>query len=239
MELVPSVHAVPLISATGYLIDDAGEFTLIDAGLRGSGRRLQRYLARLDRGSEISRIICTHCHPDHIGGVRELTTDATRVFMHPADLGQLKIGLAEAITRWGTGAIIALFTTGPEDAEPVEDGHVFPIRVVGGLEVVHTPGHTPGSICLYSRRHRVLFVGDTLQVDGSGRLTLPHWLFSDDLEQARASVARMAELDVAMIAFSHYPPWTDDPRRALADLAATGATAASRDEPARARYWQA
>ena len=44
---------------------------------------------------------------------------------------------------------------------PIEDGDVLPM--LGGLRVIHTPGHTPGSVCLYGVRDRVLFVGDTLQ----------------------------------------------------------------------------
>ena len=94
--------------------------------------------------------------------------------------------------------------------------------MLGGLQVVHAPGHTPGSVCLYVRRHRLLFVGDALQVI-RGRVTFASRVFSEDLPLARASVARLAELDVETIAFSHYPPWRDGANgvlRGLADRAA-------------------
>ena len=79
--------------------------------------------------------------------------------------------------------------------------------MLGGLRVVHTPGHTPGSVCLYAERHRLLFTGDVLQVI-SGRLTYASAFFSHDHAGARASVERLAALDVETIALSHYPAWT-------------------------------
>src|SRR4029077_21222577 len=95
-------------------------------------------------------------------------------------------------------------------------GQVLPI--LGGLEVVHTPGHTPGSICLYAARHKLLFTGDALQVV-RGRVTYASAFFSADLAMARASVARLAALDVETIAFAHYPPWRNGSNAVLRELA--------------------
>lgn len=217
MEIVPSVHAVGLLGSTAFLIVE-DELTLIDAGIAGSGRLLRRYLARIGRRpDEIARIVCTHAHPDHIGGVREIAFGhETEVLMHPDDTARLRIGLREVLARPSAGAIVALFTRGPEDARPLADGQVLP--VLGGLHVVHTPGHTPGSVCLYNARHRVLFVGDVLQVI-RGRLSLASQFFSDDLGLARQSIAKLAALDVEVIAFAHFPPWRNDARGALRALA--------------------
>ena len=88
------------------------------------------------------------------------------------------------------------------------------LPALGGLHVVHTPGHTPGSVCLYSPALRLLFTGDTLQLR-QGRLTGPHHVFSDDLAEARRSVARLAELDAETIVFAHYPPLRTGARGAL------------------------
>jgi glyoxylase-like metal-dependent hydrolase (beta-lactamase superfamily II) len=87
---------------------------------------------------------------------------------------------------------------------------------------VHTPGHTPGSICLYAPRHRLVFTGDVLQVI-RGRLTYASSIFSHDLGLARLSVDRLAALDVETIALSHYRPWRTDARAALLELAARAA----------------
>jgi glyoxylase-like metal-dependent hydrolase (beta-lactamase superfamily II) len=218
MEIAPNVHAVRLLSSFGFLIVEE-RLTLIDAGLPGSRRRLHAYLSRIGRSlDELDRIICTHAHPDHIGGVREIVANCSaEVLMHPADLAGLQVTLRAAVASRSPGPLIAFLTRGPEDARPIVNGDVLP--VLGGLQVVHTPGHTPGSVCLYAPAHRLLFTGDVLQVIG-GRLSFASHLFSDDHALARSTVARLAELDVETIAFSHYPPWRHDARAALEGLAA-------------------
>jgi glyoxylase-like metal-dependent hydrolase (beta-lactamase superfamily II) len=223
MEIAPSVHAVPLLNVYAYLVCEP-QMTLIDAGLIGSGRRVERYAARLGRSmDELSRIVCTHAHPDHIGGVRELAGDRdVEVLMHPADLSGLEVTLRDAVANRNRGLLIAYFTRHPGEASPLVDGDVLPI--LGGLLVVHTPGHTPGSICLYAPSHKLLFVGDALQVI-RGKVTFASQVFSDDIAEARSSVARMAELDVETIAFSHYRPLREGANQVLRDLAQSAAVA--------------
>ena len=215
MEIAPGVHAVRQLS--GFLISEP-EMTLIDAGLIGARRAFERYVRRIDRSvDDLSRIICTHAHPDHIGGVRELAGDRdVEVLMHPADLDGLSVTLRDAVANRNRSQLIAYFTRHPGEATPVEDGQVLPI--LGGLEVIHTPGHTPGSICLYAARHKLLFTGDALQVV-RGKVTYASAFFSADLATARASVARLAALDVETIAFAHYPPWRDGSNAVLRALA--------------------
>jgi glyoxylase-like metal-dependent hydrolase (beta-lactamase superfamily II) len=220
MEIAPGVHAIRLLSVYAFLIDEP-QLTLIDAGLIGSAGRVKRYVERMGRSlDDLGRIICTHAHPDHIGGVRELAGERdVEVLMHPADLDGLKVTLRDAVANRNRSQLIAYFTRHPGEATPIEDGQVLPI--LGGLLVLHTPGHTAGSICLYAERHRLLFVGDNLQVIRR-RVTFASSVFSEDMSLARASVARMAELDVGTIVFSHYPPWRDGANevlRALADRA--------------------
>ncbi|MEO8252441.1 MAG: MBL fold metallo-hydrolase [Chloroflexota bacterium] len=224
MEIAPGVHAVRLRSGYVFVINEP-QMTLIDAGLTGSRRPVERYLHGIGRSlDDIGRIICTHAHPDHIGGVRELADDRdVEVLMHPADLAGLNVTLRDAVANRNRGQLIAYFTRHPGEATPVEDGQV--LSILGGLQVVHTPGHTPGSICLYLLRDKLLFTGDALQVI-HGKVTFASAFFSDDLALARASVGRLAALDVDTIAFAHYPPWRDGANqvlRALADRAAARA----------------
>ena len=225
MEIAPSVHAVPLLNVYAYLVCEP-QMTLIDAGLIGSGRRVERYARKLGRSmDELRRIVCTHAHPDHIGGVRELAGDReVEVLMHPADLAGLEVTLRDAVANRNRGQLIAYLTRHPGEATPMVEGDVLPI--LGGLQVVHTPGHTPGSVCLYAPRFKLLFVGDALQVI-RGKVTFASQVFSEDIAEARSSVARMAELDVATIAFSHYRPVTDGANGILRTLAQSAASAVS------------
>ncbi len=222
MEIVEGLHAVRLLGSKGYLIVDR-ELTLIDAGLRGSTPLLRWYLSRIGRQlTDITRIICTHGHPDHIGGVHEIAAlSGAEVLMHPADTARLReTRLRDLVQRpvpGHAGQLVAALTRAPVDPRPLTHGEVLP--ALGGLEVIHTPGHTPGSVCLYARRHRLLIVGDVLQVI-RGRISLPSHLFTEDMVAARGSIARLAEMDVETICFAHFPTWNGGVRDALRAIAA-------------------
>jgi len=217
LEIVPRVHALRVIGAKAHLIVE-DEITLIDAGHRGSGRLVQRYLARIGRSPrDITRIVCTHGHPDHIGGVAELAAaTGAAIHIHPSDAERLRTGFRDVLANPVPGQVIAFLTRPLTDPKPLLDGDVLP--ALGGLQVVHTPGHTPGSVCFYAPALRLLFTGDVLQLR-QGRLVGPHHVFSDDLAEARRSVARLAELDADTILFAHYPPLRGGAREALRDLA--------------------
>lgn len=226
MQIAPGVHQVRMLGADAFLIAEE-RLTLIDAGMVGSRILLERYLRRIGRRlDELERIICTHGHPDHIGGVTELVRDRgdVEVLIHPDDLFGLHLPLRDALAVADVaerrGRIIQFLTRPPSDPTPISDGEVLPM--LGGLRVVHTPGHTPGSICLYAPGLRLLFTGDVLQVI-RGRLTYASAFFSHDHAGARASVERLAALDVDTIALSHYPPWTNDCNGRLHDLASRAA----------------
>jgi glyoxylase-like metal-dependent hydrolase (beta-lactamase superfamily II) len=215
MEIAPGVHALTVRRVRIHLLCE-DRIWLIDAGLPGSRPAVERYLKGIGRSDELEAIVCTHGHPDHIGGVRELAGEGVDVYLHAADYANVQMSLGEAMRKPSRGRLFASVTRPPARALPLEDGQILPI--LGGLQVVHTPGHTPGSVCLYAARDRLLFTGDVLEAR-RGRLSFASPVFSDDMAMARASVRRLAELDVETIVFSHFPPLRNDANGALRDLA--------------------
>lgn len=232
MEIAPGVHAIELTSVRVRAIELTSvrvhailedEITLIDAGLPGSRRGIERYLRRVGRSlSDVRRVVVTHGHPDHAGGARELARRGIEILMHPADADRVRVGIGDAVRRPSRGRFFAAITPTPPEITPVVDGQILP--VLGGLQVVHTPGHTPGSICLYGIRDRIVFTGDVLQ-RRRGRVTYASGLYSDDHAQARRSVQRLADLDVEMIVFAHFPALREGANEALAELAELAAAA--------------
>ena len=204
-EVAPRVHAIPLIGATAFAILE-DDITVIDAGMRGSLPRLHAAIRALGRSpAEIARFVVTHAHPDHLGGAA-----GADVLLHPAD--------RDRALRLNAGTIarrLALRRAG--DTIPVGDGDLLP--VLGGLRVVHTPGHTPGGVCFYAEHVGILFIGDALWRDAGGVLHRPNRYWSEDLAAARTSVARLAALDVGTILFGHLPP-LEHATTGLRDLAA-------------------
>jgi glyoxylase-like metal-dependent hydrolase (beta-lactamase superfamily II) len=180
------------------------EITVIDAGMRGSLRLLHAAIAVLGRSPrEIRRFVITHAHPDHLGGAC-----GAEVLLHPADRVRA--------LRPNAGALVRRLTRLPATAD-LAHGDVLP--VLGGLRVVHTPGHTPGSVCLHAPAYGLLFCGDALWRDRAGRLHQPNRFWSEDLATARSSVGALERLDVGTILFAHRPP-LPHADRALRDLVA-------------------
>jgi glyoxylase-like metal-dependent hydrolase (beta-lactamase superfamily II) len=212
----PGVHPIRLGRVMAHLVLEP-ELSLIDCGYRGSAPRIAVSVAEQGRSmSDLARVVCTHGHPDHAGSARELAVAGVPILIHPADATSLRTSWRDAVRRPSRGRIFAAMTPEPPDVVPIQDGQVLPM--LGGLEVIHTPGHTPGSVCFYGARDRVLFVGDTLQRRW-GRVSYASRLYSDDAAAARKAVKRLAVLDVETIVFSHYPALRREAAETLARLA--------------------
>jgi len=144
------------------------------------------------------------------------------VAVHKADIndieGQLPYpGMVQRLLRIRPfSALHSVFSIKPSEVDIcLEGGEV--LEPLGGLKVVHTPGHTPGSISLFSSQNKLLIVGDAL----NGRrktLRLPPKMASTDLTQAIDSVRRMAQLDFDSLCFGHGRPLTTDVHTKMQEL---------------------
>ena len=155
-----------------YLLEDehTRAAAVIDPG--GDGARIEAQL-RAD-GAELKRILLTHSHFDHTGGVAELHAahPDVPVFLHPADASRLGSDVFPPI---GAPTV------------PYGDGDVVKLGDLD-IQVLHTPGHTPGGVCLLVGD--ALFTGDTLFRGSMGRTDFEGGSYEDIM----ASLARLARL---------------------------------------------
>lgn len=214
--MTPDVVEIQLARVKAHLILEP-DLALVDCGYAGSIRGIRRAIAARERDpSELRRVVITHGHPDHAGGARELAAGGAEIFIHPADGERLRTTWRDVVARPSRGGVFAAMTPRPPRFQPIEHGDILPI--LGGLRVVHTPGHTPGSVCLYGARDRILFVGDTLQ-RRFGKVGFASALYSDDYAQAKRSAKRLAELDVKTVVFSHFAALEEGAAEVLGALA--------------------
>ncbi len=212
MEISPKVHLIPDVIANPYLIVDPDGLTLIDAGLPGSQKKILGYLAaRGHRPEDLRRIIITHADTDHVGGLAALKQrTGARVYASAIEAAAIRLGapsrrirspllsrrILRAVTR-------LLFKPAPVEVEEIiSEGQVLP--ALNGLQVVETPGHTPGHISLFSPSAGVLFTGDSIvSRDGTlvGSLPAVTW----NAETAAESVRKQAALGARVVCSGHGP----------------------------------
>jgi hydroxyacylglutathione hydrolase len=132
------------------------------------GDNIPEILSRLQKhGLTLRQIVVTHAHIDHVGGAAQLRkSTGAPVLMNQQDLELL--GMMEMQAGW-------LGVPTPQVAPPdasAEDGLAIGLATLPA-QVLHTPGHTPGSICLLFPDHHLLLAGDTLFAGSIGRTDLP------------------------------------------------------------------
>ena len=152
---------VGIVQTRCYILynDNEKECIVIDPG--DEPERIRR--AAGDR--RIAAILLTHGHFDHIGGVAPLMTEGTRLLIHELDekmLSDPELNAGRAFLR--------MDITAPAPTDRIREGDEF---MIAGLKikVLHTPGHTPGSVCYLIENE--LFTGDTVFDYGWGRTDLP------------------------------------------------------------------
>jgi glyoxylase-like metal-dependent hydrolase (beta-lactamase superfamily II) len=215
-QIVPDVYLLDgLRMAHVYLLASDDGLTLIDAGTPGETDRIVTQIE--EEGYELSdlrAIVLTHCHADHTGSVAELARrSGAQVLAHQAEVPYVEqtepLPAASSVRRLFNWLSDRAFGTEPCPVDrPLQDGDV--VKALGGLRVIHAPGHTPGSIALYQPQRRILFTGDVLfnahPLRGKAGLQFPPRIFSLDQEQAEASARELAGLELELICFGHGEP---------------------------------
>ena len=142
----------------------AGDCLIVDTGLEAG--ELVDFLRKHKLNPVV--VVLTHGHVDHISGLLELREKYpdVKVYIHKLDAEMLTGASSNISALMGQP-----FSTAPADFA-CEQGDVIESAGIK-LEVIHTPGHTPGGVCLYSKDEGIVFVGDTLFADSIGRTDFP------------------------------------------------------------------
>ena len=191
--------------AHAYLHRSREGLAVIDPGYTGSHRAVLRFVEEQGLGG-IDWVILTHHHIDHAGTAFALCeATGARLAVHAADAPYLRAGRPrERMTFWGLAdrlpARLASFVVTCAGGEPrlLEHGDT-----IAGLTVVHGPGHTPGSICLYSQSESALFVGDVLNNERG--LRTPPWTVNHSHQRAMQAPERLGPLRYERAYFGHGP----------------------------------
>ena len=180
-----------------YLVLGEEKALLIDSGFGyGSLKKIVDGLTDLP-----VILVNTHGHPDHGGGNAEfgsplLHPDDNELYAHKCSYA---MRLDEA-GHWGLADAAEKLQPDPPAPIPMEDGHVFEL---GGrnLKVIHTPGHSRGSVCILDEQTGTLFTGDNVQ----GMATALVEDCATDVSTYMASMEKLAALPVKAICTGHMP----------------------------------
>jgi len=232
---------LPIRSFTGQniihptLTWDDDTVVLVDAGFSGQLQQIREAMARAGVSFDrLDKVIVTHQDIDHIGGLPDIILESSHkvevlsheeekpyiegrkplIKMNQARLSKRLMSLPEEQRQQAE----ALFANPPKASvdTAVADGEILPY--CGGITVIFTPGHTPGHICLYLNKSKILVTGDAL-VAADGELRGPNPGATYDMDAALKSLKKLTRYDIETVVCYHGGVYRDHPNKRLAELA--------------------
>ena len=215
-QIVPNVYLIegPRISHV-YVVITGDKLVLIDSATANDAERIVQEIEQAGLAiCDLRAIVITHAHSDHVGSLSELVRrSGAEVWAHRDEIPYVQkerpMPAASPVMRlmFRLSDRLPAGQTAPVVNRALEDGE----RIEGlGGKVIHTPGHTPGSICLYVPTHKLLFCGDALfnihPLTGQKGLRPAIRLPSCDMEQVYASLHKLAEMEIEVLCPGHGEP---------------------------------
>jgi glyoxylase-like metal-dependent hydrolase (beta-lactamase superfamily II) len=215
-QVVPGVYLIEGLRAShAYLLVSEEGLTLVDSGNPGEATKIVSQLEEVGYTlSDLRTIVLTHCHADHTGSAAELArSSGAQVLAHREEVPYIEktqalpaSSFVRRVLDWVSNRVFR--TAACQVDQTLEDGDV--VDALGGLKVIHAPGHTPGNIALYGSERRILFCGDTIfngdPFSDKGGIQPPPRAFSLDPAQAEASAWELAKLPAEVVCFGHGEP---------------------------------
>lgn len=223
-EVLPDLHAIKLGPVYAYLLDEGDNgLTLIDSGFSKNAAAIEDAIRSIGRQpGDLTNIVLTHAHPDHLGSAAHLSDGTVPVSIHDGDADIAKQGIIQQTMSPGPGLLNQILFRALIGNKPAEfpsfevdrllvDGSI--LDIAGGIEVIHTPGHTAGHVSLLWNKDRgVLFAGDI----ASNMIGLGYSLGYNDITAAKASLAKVAQREFEVALFGHGGPMTSGASRKFA-----------------------
>ena len=230
MEIAPGVHSLEDVTGSNVVLLADERMAVVDTGISGNGEAIVSYIRKIGRSpSDLRWIIVTHFHFDHSGSAAELhELTGAQIVAHrdetePGPDGTLMLrkgNEGESPPTWYRWAQrVAGGGGGPRPPreprrfpdtpvhETVEHGDVVPC--MAGLRIIHSPGHTPGSISPLLTGPRALFLGDSV-LNNIDRLSRPLMWDRSKRRQLDASLHALRDLEADLACFGHGPPLSGD-----------------------------
>ena len=215
MKIIDNVYLVPGVIANSYILADADGLTIIDTGLPYSQKRILEYVASLGKSArDVGRILITHADLDHYGCLAALQkasgacTYASRLEAASMAKGQssrpVDRSIDTAFKRFMFALMSPLMRATPIQVDEIlTEGQVLP--VLGGLQAVETPGHSPGHLSYFLPSAGLLFCGDSMRSDGKRGFRASRSRNDWDQALAGVSVRKQAGLGAQVVCPGHGP----------------------------------
>jgi glyoxylase-like metal-dependent hydrolase (beta-lactamase superfamily II) len=236
LEITATVMGAPR-SVYPTLLTGPAEAILFDGGFLGMA---PEFVEALDAAGSpvgtLTRILVTHQDQDHIGGIPAILAAAGRHVPIVSSIEEKPyIEGEKRLVKMRPGGMEAALAALPEDQreayrermanpprlavdETVADGEMLPF--CGGLQAILVPGHTVGHTCYFHVPSRTLIAGDALNIGEGGSLVGPAEWATPDMALAKASLGKLAGLDVAAVVCYHGGLYrADDANERIAELA--------------------
>jgi glyoxylase-like metal-dependent hydrolase (beta-lactamase superfamily II) len=222
MKLAPGLHRIGSDVVNVYLIEDGAGVTIVDAGLPGHWRELEQELTQLGRSlADVRGIVLTHGDSDHIGFAERLRQQKGIVVrVHELDAARARGEVKKPNSGWGPIKVRPLMRflwysarhgglriRPVREVTTIADGDVLDLP--GSPQIIHLPGHTPGSVAVHVPAVDAVFVGDAMTTGNvltgeSGPRPAP---FTLDPKSALASLDKLEAVVATWVLPGHGAPW--------------------------------